>query len=469
MAKRETVFFCSECGYEVSKWTGVCPGCHSFNTMTEAPREPASGKSALLPRRGPAVRPVSLSEIPEENETRISTGMEELDRVLGGGVVPGSLILTGGDPGIGKSTLLLQVARNMSAAGRGVLYVSGEESLRQIRLRARRLGSFPDSLRFLCETSLDRIAELMKTEKPDAVVIDSIQTMMREDVSATPGSPSQVRECTAPLLELAKSLSVTVFIIGHVTKEGTVAGPRMLEHMVDTVLYFEGDRHASYRILRGVKNRFGAVSEIGVFEMRSDGLAEVPNPSAFLLSGAAEQSSGSVISCVIEGTRPLLLEVQGLVSRTAFGMARRTAAGVDYNRVNLLLAVLEKRCRLSLGDCDAYVNIAGGLRVNDPSLDLAVILALYSSYRNLVLPPHMIVFGEVGLSGELRDVPFTEQRIQEALRLGYTSCLLPKVSLNRGIRAKGMKLIGASALDEAIRYLHAVSPAPQTQDGGGAE
>jgi DNA repair protein RadA/Sms len=470
MARRETVFFCTECGYEVSKWTGVCPGCHAFNTMTEAPREsgrPAGNVASV--RRIDLPKPLPLSAIPEESEERISTGMEELDRVLGGGVVSGALILTGGDPGIGKSTLLLQAARNMAAGGKKILYISGEESLRQIKLRARRLGEFPDELRFLCETSLDAILKLLQEEKPAVVVIDSIQTMMKEDVSGTPGSPSQVRECTAQLLQTAKSLSITVFIIGHVTKEGTVAGPRMLEHMVDTVLYFEGDRHASYRILRGVKNRFGAVNEIGVFEMRSEGLAEVPNPSAFLLSGSAEQDSGSVVSCVIEGTRPLLLEVQGLVSRSAFGMARRTAAGVDYNRVNLLLAVLEKRCRLSLSDCDAYVNIAGGLRVNDPALDLAVILALYSSYRNLLLPPHLIVFGEVGLSGELRDVPFTEQRVQEALRLGYTSCLLPRASLNRGIKAKGMKLIGAAGLDEAIRYLHAASPArPESEEGGRA-
>ncbi|MBP5154473.1 MAG: DNA repair protein RadA [Lachnospiraceae bacterium] len=454
MPAKNTVFFCRECGCESSKWTGVCPGCRAFNTMVEAPKDSArSGKNAALPRRSAPDEAVRLDEIPAGEATRISTGSAELDRVLGGGAVPGSLILTGGDPGIGKSTLLLQVCRSMAAAGRRVLYVSGEESLRQIRLRADRIGAFTGDIRFLCETDLDRILQTAGQMKPEVCVIDSIQTMFREEAAGTPGSIGQVRECTLALMNYAKASHVTVFIVGHVTKEGTVAGPRMLEHMVDTVLYFEGDRHASYRVLRGVKNRFGATNEIGVFEMRGSGLAEVTNPSAFLLSGRPENVSGSVITCVMEGTRPLLLEVQGLVSRTSFGMPRRTAAGMDYNRMNLLIAVLEKRCRLSLSDCDSYINITGGIRLNDPSVDLAVVLALYSSFKNLPVLPELLVFGEVGLSGEIRSVPMTEQRVAEALRLGYTTVLLPRSSLPLACDTRGLRIVGAGTLEEAIRFL----------------
>ncbi len=333
-----------------------------------------------------------------------------------------------------------------------MLYISGEESLRQLKLRADRIGKFEGDISFLCETDLDTVAELIREQKPEAVVIDSIQTMARSDVASAPGSPAQVRECTGLLLNLAKSLTVSIFIVGHVTKDGTVAGPRLLEHMVDTVLYFEGDRHASYRILRAVKNRFGATGEIGVFEMTSAGLMEVPNPSAFMLSGRPEGTSGSVITGVMEGTRPLLLEVQALLARTNYGMGRRTAAGLDYNRVSLLLAVMEKRLGLSLSDCDAYVNITGGLRISDPSLDLAVVLALYSSYRDIPIPADTVVFGEVGLSGELRAVPMIKERLQEAARLGFSSAIVPKSALRPDIAAKGMRLIGAANLEEAIRY-----------------
>ncbi len=453
MAKNTNVFYCTECGYEVSKWCGFCPGCHAANTMVEAPKDIKLPHRAGISGITTSPQPKKLREIDTGTEMRCSTGFPELDRVLGGGIVSGSLLLIGGDPGIGKSTLLLQVCRELSGSGHKVLYISGEESLRQIRLRADRIGSFTDDILFLCETDMDTIAELIRKEKPETVVIDSIQTMCCGDASGAPGSVTQVRECTSLLLNLAKSLNITVFIIGHVTKEGTVAGPRMLEHMVDTVLYFEGDRHASYRVLRGVKNRFGGTNEIGVFEMQSQGLVEVPNPSAFLLSGRPENVSGSVISCVMEGTRPLLLEVQALVARTNFPVPRRTAAGTDYNRVNLLMAVLEKRCSLSLSDCDAYINITGGMKVSDPALDLGIVLSVYSSYRNLAIDPHTVIFGEVGLSGEVRMVPLAEQRIQEALRLGYTTCILPKSALSGRLNARGMKLVGVSTLEDAIQYL----------------
>lgn len=452
MAKdKTTAFFCKECGYESAKWYGMCPACHAVNTLVEAPKEPKNKSSVRSFGQKP--QPVKLDEIDTEEQARLSTGLAELDRVLGGGVLPGSLILTGGDPGIGKSTLLLQVCRNLAASGSRVLYISGEESLRQLKLRAERIGQFMGDIRFLCETDLDTVAAFLQEDRPDVVVIDSIQTMYREDVASTPGSVAQVRECTNLLLNLAKSLTISIFIVGHVTKEGTVAGPRLLEHMVDTVLYFEGDRHASYRILRGVKNRFGSTGEIGVFEMTGSGLMEVPNPSAFMLSGRPENASGSAVTAVMEGTRPLLLEVQALVSHTNYGMGRRTAAGADYNRVNLLLAVMEKRMNLSLSDCDAYVNITGGLKVSDPSLDLAMVLALYSSFRNRSFDANTIVFGEVGLSGEVRAVPMAKERIQEAVRLGFTACILPKSCLTADLNARGMKLIGVSSLEEAVSLI----------------
>lgn len=372
MAKAKTTgFFCKECGFESAKWAGQCPACHTWNSMVEEPVGKKDSSRHMLPGvRKAASHPVRLSEVSIEEQDRMSTGYRELDRVLGSGIVAGSLVLVGGDPGIGKSTLLLQVCRNLAAGSHKVLYISGEESLKQIKLRANRIGSITGELLFLCETSLEDIEEAIRETKPWVVVIDSIQTMYREDISSAPGSVSQVRESTNILLQIAKGMGIAVFIVGHVTKEGVVAGPRVLEHMVDTVLYFEGERNASYRILRGVKNRFGSTNEIGVFEMQEQGLTEVENPSEYLLSGRPEDASGAVVACSMEGTRPILLEVQALVAQTNFGMARRTAAGTDYNRVNLLMAVLEKRCHYEMSRYDAYVNIAGGVRMNEPALEI---------------------------------------------------------------------------------------------------
>lgn len=454
MAKSGTIFFCKECGYESSKWLGQCPSCKEWNTFVE---EPAKKKMvARVTPRDVKSKISSISDITIDDEEKLSTGLSELDRVLGGGIVKGSLILVGGDPGIGKSTLLLQVCRNISDAGKKVLYISGEESLKQIKLRANRMGEFSSQLLLLCETSLDIIEDCIKGENPEVVVIDSIQTMYKEDVSAAPGSVSQVRESTNVLMQIAKTYGISIFVVGHVTKEGVVAGPRVLEHMVDTVLYFEGDRHAAYRILRGVKNRFGSTNEIGVFEMLQDGLMEVQNPSEYMLSGRPEESSGSVVACSIEGTRPMLVEIQALVCKTGFGMPRRTAAGTDFNRVNLLMAVLEKRLGYNLGQCDAYVNIAGGIKLNEPALDLAIVMAIMSSYKDKAIPNNTICFGEVGLSGEVRAVNMAEQRVQEAKKLGFEVCILPKVSLEamkniKGI--KGIKLIGVSNVKEAVMQI----------------
>ena len=404
-------------------------------------------------RSAASVRPSLLSEISLEEQDRIPTGFKELDRVLGNGIVAGSLVLVGGDPGIGKSTILLQVCRNLAMDGRKVLYISGEESLKQIKMRANRIGPVTGELRFLSETNLERIEQVLEAEAPQVAVIDSIQTMYSEEVSSAPGSVSQVRESTGILLRIAKSRGMAVFVVGHVTKEGVVAGPRVLEHMVDTVLYFEGDRNASYRIPRGVENRFGSTNEIGVFEMEEKGLVEVENPSEYMLEGRPQDASGAVVSCSMEGTRPILLEVQALVAETNFGMPRRTAAGTDYNRVNLLMAVLEKRCRYEMSRLDAYVNIAGGVRMNEPALDLAIVMALMSSYKDRPVDPGMLIFGEVGLSGEVRAVSQAAQRVNEAAKLGFTSCVLPKVCLDRMKPVPGMKLIGVSTVREAIGVL----------------
>ena len=395
---------------------------------------------------------VSLSEVNADDQDRITTGMAELDRVLGGGIVPGSLVLVGGDPGIGKSTLLLQVCQKLSK-NRSVLYISGEESLSQIKLRANRMGTFQENLKLLCETNLAAIRSVIEKRKPELVIIDSIQTMYSEEVTSAPGSVSQVRESTNVFMQLAKGLGITIFIVGHVTKEGTVAGPRVLEHMVDTVLYFEGDRHASYRILRGVKNRFGSTNEIGVFEMRQNGLVEVENPSEYMLSGKPENASGSVVACSMEGTRPLLIEIQALVCESNFGMPRRTATGTDYNRVNLLMAVLEKRIGLHLGNCDAYVNIAGGIRMNEPAIDLGIVMAIVSSYKNRPIDEKMIVFGEVGLSGEVRAVNMPEQRVAEAKKLGFETCVVPEVSLDMVKGIRGIKVIGVKNISDAMNLI----------------
>ena len=454
MAKaKSTAFFCQNCGYESAKWQGQCPACHEWNTFTEVPVAKITG-SAAVKKAAAEIRPVRLSEIQTDESQRISSGMEELDRVLGGGIVAGSLMLVGGDPGIGKSTLLLQVCHNLTGTGHKVLYVSGEESAQQIKLRAKRIGDFKDDLMLLCETNLELIRSVIEKTRPEIVVIDSIQTMYHEAVSAAPGSVSQVREATNVLMQIAKGMGISIFLVGHVTKEGVVAGPRVLEHMVDTVLYFEGDRYASYRILRGVKNRFGSTNEIGVFEMRQNGLAEVENPSEYMLSGKPEGASGSVVACSMEGTRPILIEVQALVCHSNFGIPRRTAAGTDFNRVNLLMAVLEKRLGLKLGDCDAYVNIAGGVRMNEPAIDLGIVLAIISSYRECPIDETTICFGEVGLSGEVRAVSMTEQRVAEAKKLGFTRCILPQVSLasireSEGLLS-GMQVIGVSSVKDAM-------------------
>ena len=461
MAKAKTVFFCKECGYESAKWMGQCPGCKEWNTFVEEPaeRKAAAGRGpGISARTGAAgrpgrVKPARLEEISVEENDRIGTGFGELDRVLGSGIVGGSLVLVGGDPGIGKSTLLLQVCRNLAQSGKKVLYISGEESLKQIKLRAARIGQVTGELSFLCETNLDVIQEVLEEEKPDVAVIDSIQTMFREEISSAPGSVSQVRESTNLLMQIAKSQGIAVFIVGHVTKEGMVAGPRVLEHMVDTVLYFEGDRSDTYRILRAVKNRFGSTNEIGVFEMEEKGLQEVQNPSEFLPSGRPEDASGAAVACLMEGTRPILVEVQALVTATSFGMPRRTAAGTDYNRVNLLMAVLEKRCRYEMSRYDAYVNIAGGMRMNEPALDLAIIMSLVSSLKDRAIDPKTVIFGEVGLSGEVRGVSMAEQRVNEAVKLGFETCILPQICLDRLKRTEGIRLIGVRNVREAIDAL----------------
>ena len=383
----------------------------------------------------------------------MSTGMGELDRVLGGGIVQGSLVLVGGDPGIGKSTLLLQVCRNLSDAGKKVLYISGEESLQQIRLRAERMGSFTEHLLILCETDLQAVRETITRLQPQVVVIDSIQTMYNESVSSAPGSVSQVRESTGVLMQIAKTQNITVFIVGHVTKEGVVAGPRVLEHMVDTVLYFEGDRYASYRVLRGVKNRFGSTNEIGVFEMRTSGLAEVANPSEYMLEGKPENASGSIVACTMEGTRPVLLEVQALVCQSSLAFPRRTADGTDLNRVNLLMAVLEKRAGLRVSSCDAYINIAGGIRMNEPALDLGIVLAVASSMKDTPIDEKTIAFGEVGLSGEVRSVTMPEQRVREAKKLGFDTVILPMSCMKQAARVDGIHLTGVRNVREAIQAI----------------
>lgn len=453
MAKGKTsVFFCQSCGYESSKWMGQCPGCREWNTFVEEIIDKRQGGAAKQIRS--AEKKVSrISEISIEEQSRLETGFKELDRVLGGGIVAGSLVLVGGDPGIGKSTLLLQVCRNLSKRKEKVLYISGEESLQQIKLRAERMGEFEESLALLCETSLDIIQEVIRQEKPKVVIIDSIQTMCNENVSSAPGSVSQVRESTAVLMQIAKGMGISIFIVGHVTKEGVVAGPRVLEHMVDTVLYFEGDRYAAYRILRGVKNRFGSTNEIGVFEMRDTGLAEVKNPSEYMLSGKPKGASGSVVACSVEGSRPILLEIQALVCRSNLGIPRRTAAGTDINRVNLLMAVLEKRLGLSLSSCDAYINIAGGIRMNEPAVDLGIVLAMISSYKDVAIPEDTICFGEVGLSGEVRAVSMAKQRVSEAKKLGFETCILPKVSLKGMEQVEGIRLIGVENVQEAMRMI----------------
>lgn len=458
--KNKTVFFCRNCGYESAKWMGQCPSCKEWNSFVE---EPVKGKGSRASTGSfsaggnlqPKNQPLLLSEIKSgDGEERFDTHFKELNRVLGGGLVKGSLVLIGGDPGVGKSTLLLQSARFFSMDGRSVLYVSGEESARQIKLRADRIGVFTKELLFLAETNLSVIEETLLRVRPEIVVIDSIQTMFHEEISSAPGSVSQVRETTGMLLRIAKQENIAILIVGHVTKEGMVAGPKVLEHMVDTVLYFEGDRNASYKILRAVKNRFGSTNEIGVFEMCSEGLMEVENPSEFMLDGRPKDAGGSIVSCSMEGSRPIMIEIQALVCRTNFGYPRRQANGMDYNRVNLLMAVLEKRIGLQMSDCDAYVNLAGGMKLTEPAMDLGICLAIISSFRNRPVDPFLVAFGEVGLSGEVRAVSMANERVKEALKLGFTVCLLPKASMGRvqlkEEDRKKIKLIGVENVRQAM-------------------
>ncbi len=451
MAKgKKSVFFCQNCGHEENKWLGQCPMCKEWNTFVE---ETVSVSKSSTVKQVKEAEVVALKDIETNHEERVHTKIKELDRVLGGGIVPGSLILVGGDPGIGKSTLLLQVCQKLSEDKKEVLYISGEESLKQIKLRANRMGEFKEDLFLLCETNLEVIRDIIQKRRPEIVVIDSIQTMYSEEVASAPGSVSQVRESTNVLMQLAKGLGISIFIVGHVTKEGTVAGPRVLEHMVDTVLYFEGDRHASYRILRGVKNRFGSTNEIGVFEMCQNGLVEVENPSEFMLNGKPEHAAGSVVACSMEGTRPILIEIQALVCNSNFGMPRRTAAGTDYNRVNLLMAVLEKRMGLHLSNYDAYVNIAGGVKMNEPAIDLGIVMAIVSSYKNRPIDEKTIMFGEVGLSGEVRAVNMPEQRVAEAKKLGFEICIIPQVCIDMVKGIQGIKVIGVKNISDVMQLI----------------
>lgn len=456
MAKgKKSIFFCQNCGHEESKWLGQCPMCKEWNTFVEEKVSVTRGSTAAVQqvRDAKDAKVVTLSSITTDDDERMQTGILELDRVLGGGIVPGSLVLVGGDPGIGKSTLLLQVCQKLSGQNRKILYISGEESLKQIKLRANRMGTFSESLFLLCETNLGIIRHVIEEQHPDMVVIDSIQTMYNEEVASAPGSVSQVRESTNVFMQLAKGLNISIFIVGHVTKEGTVAGPRVLEHMVDTVLYFEGDRHASYRILRGVKNRFGSTNEIGVFEMCNTGLEEVKNPSEYMLNGRPEDASGSVVACSMEGTRPILVEIQALVCQSNFGIPRRTAVGTDFNRVNLLMAVLEKKVGLRLAASDAYVNIAGGMKMTEPAIDLGICLAIVSSAKDIVIPDNVMVFGEVGLSGEIRAVNMAGQRVQEAKKLGFGTVVLPEVCRSSVGKVEGINFVYVSQIRDAIGYI----------------
>ncbi len=444
-------FFCKECGYESPKWMGQCPACKAWNAMTEESVQ--TGKGSVIKKNTEKTVPVVFSDVTTEEELRITSGYEELDRVLGGGIVRGSLVLVGGDPGIGKSTLLLQMCRKLDENENSILYVSGEESLKQIKMRADRLGKFNGKMKLLCDTDLTSVSEVIENEKPEVVIIDSIQTMVNQEISGSAGSISQVRESTAILLNLAKRLSVTIFIVGHVTKEGTVAGPRLLEHMVDTVLYFEGDRYASYRILRAVKNRFGSTNEIGVFEMQEDGLKEVKNPSEYMLEGRVGDISGTVTTCAMEGTRPILLEIQALCCQTGFGIPRRQTSGADLNRVNLLMAVLEKRLGLHLGACDAYVNVAGGMKINEPSIDLGIVIAIISSFINIPIPEKLIAVGEVGLGGEIRNVGLIEQRVQEAVKMGFDRIIIPRTAYERTKGIAPSALISVSTVTDVLKII----------------
>ena len=453
MAKAKSLFYCTECGNESLKWQGRCSACGAWNTIVEQPAAEAKKKSSAPPPRGGGLRrPRPIAEVEAVDELRFNTGMSELDRVLGGGAVKGSLVLVGGAPGIGKSTLMLQICDNLCRFA-NVLYVSGEESERQIKLRAQRLGVRDEGLYLFSETNLDDIVAAVQEQKPDVLIVDSIQTIYNGESNSSPGSVAQVKECTMALMHLAKGMGVTVFVVGHINKEGSLAGPKVLEHMVDCVLHFEGEEHNSYRILRAAKNRFGATNEIGVFEMVDKGLVEVPNPSEAMLSGRPENMPGSCVTCVMEGVRPVLAEVQALLAPSAYGNSRRTSNGFDYNRAMMMLAVLEKRGGLMLSNCDFYVNVIGGLTLDEPAADLALIVALASSFRDKPVPFDLAAIGEVGLTGELRSVNAINQRLSEVRRLGFTKCLVPVRSSGKLLAPDGLDLIRVGNIREAIAVL----------------
>ena len=451
MAKAKTVFYCTNCGNETPRWQGKCPACGAWNTIEEHIEKPAAagGSRAKSSPVGQSRRPQRLQEIPIDGETRFSTGMGELDRVLGGGAVAGSLVLVSGAPGIGKSTLLLQICNSL-CAGRKVLYVSGEESERQLKLRAERLGVSPEALFVLSETRLSDILEAVAETKPDILIVDSIQTLYNEENDSSPGSVSQVKDCTMTMMQLSKSNGITVFVVGHINKDGNIAGPKVLEHMVDCVLYFEGDPNSSYRLLRAAKNRFGSTNEIGVFEMRDDGLVEVPNPSQMLLEGRPEGASGTCVSCVMEGTRPVLAEVQALVAKTTLNVPRRASDGFEFNRAVLMLAVMEKRAGMKMSLFDAYINVIGGLRLDEPGADLPIVLALASSYRDQCIPDDMVAIGEVGMTGEIRSVSHMNQRLAEIARLGFKKCMIPRSGSEKLDIPEGLTVYRVRNIREAI-------------------
>lgn len=447
--KSKTLYICSSCGYESPKWYGCCPGCGEWNTMEEDIRTPQQQKTLKVASK--SVFAQKINEIDTDDEIRFKTGMAELDRVLGGGIVKGSLVLLSGDPGIGKSTILLQICEHLGKKLK-ILYVSGEESARQIKLRANRLKVSTENLSIMTQTDVESIVEYIKSTKPDLVIVDSIQTMSVSEISSSPGSVTQVRESTNLYMYCAKSLGIPTILVGHVNKDGNIAGPKVLEHIVDCVLYFEGERHLSYRILRAVKNRFGSTNEIGVFEMLDKGLVEVINPSLMLISGKPKNTAGTCIACVMEGSRPILAEVQGLVAASNYGNARRMSTGFDYNRMNMLLAVLEKRSGYFFNNCDAYINVVGGLRLDEPATDLSVALALISSLKDVPIRDDTLAIGEIGLGGELRSVSFCEQRIKEAERLGFNRCIIPKhnlKTLSEGFKGN-IEIVGAGNVNEAF-------------------
>ena len=449
MAKAKTVFYCTNCGNETPRWQGKCPACGAWNTIEEHIEKPAAAGRAKAAPVGQSRKPQKITEVTSGGELRFSTGMRELDRVLGGGSVLGSLVLVGGAPGIGKSTLLLQICSSL-CAGRKVLYISGEESERQLKLRAERLGVVPDSLYILSETRLSDIMDAVNQLEPDILIVDSIQTLYNEENDSAPGSVSQVKDCTMTLMQLSKSQGITVFVVGHINKDGNIAGPKVLEHMVDCVLYFEGDPNSTYRLLRAAKNRFGSTNEIGVFEMQDSGLTEVPNPSQMLLEGRPEGASGTCVACVMEGTRPVLAEVQALVTKTTFNVPRRASDGFDYNRAVLLLAVMEKRAGMKLNLFDAYLNVIGGLRLDEPGADLPVVLAVASSYRDQAIADDLIAIGEVGMTGEIRSVSHLNQRLGEAARLGFRKCMIPRSSSEKIEIPDGMTVYRVRNVREAI-------------------